>query len=58
MYHTLAILLQIEVLGKPAGNPELQQHCELVLQTCLQVDRKERSVGLTLPLTVSAPSKT
>lgn len=53
MYHTLAILLHIEVLGKTASTLEVQQHCELVLQKSLQVDRKERAVGLTLPLTVS-----
>lgn len=51
-HHALAILLHVEVLGNSAYDFTAQQHCELVLQTCMGIEHKERNVGLTLPLTV------
>lgn len=52
IHHTILILAHIEVLQTPRSDPRVQASCSAILETLLQIDRRERRVGVALPLTV------
>ena len=52
LYHTIRILAHIEILQTPRCDPVVQSSCSSILETLLQIDRRERRVGVALPLTV------
>ena len=53
LYHTIVILANVEILHSPRSEPVVQESCASILETLLQINRRERRVGVALPLTVS-----